>query len=222
MSDLPLTTPSLDSRLSPLSFSICGLLAVGCQLPLPVSPCPSAHKWPINHKSFIRNAYKKHGVGDEREVGAMSSLPLSALSLCLRISSVSSQNRRLLAAGCKLPLPPKTLPTTFARLVKPKSFVRNVYKKHGGVGECVARLAPHSARVTSVTRSDARNSNLFMRLLDDSLDTRGVGGCPPPSPLQSPLAPLTFSLQLSAPPTPPRLTARRTRVTEHGSRITPP
>ncbi len=189
MSVLPLRTLCLRVRTSSPAFPNCRLSAVGCELPLPPSSSPAIFASLVKPKSFVCNAYKKQGVGGEREAGAMSPLSLGTLCLCVRISSLSAPNHRLSAVGCKRPLLPDTFPATLVRPVKPKSIVSDAYKKHGGLGECVARLAPHSPRVTSVTHSDARNSNLFMRLLHDSLDTRGVGGCPPPSPLQLPLSP---------------------------------
>jgi hypothetical protein len=136
MPALPLRTPSLHSKLSPLSFSASGLLAVGCQLPIPPSPSPATHKRPINHKSFIRNVYKKHGgVGVGSPSNAMPPLPLRTLCLCVRLSCLSSPSFRLLAVSCKLPVALRIFPAASTRTLKPKSFIRNAYKKHGGVGD---------------------------------------------------------------------------------------
>jgi hypothetical protein len=132
MSALPLRTLCLCVRISSLSSPNCRLSAVGSELPVLRSSSAGTLTSPVTPKSFVRNAYKKHGGVGEREAGAMSPLPLRTLCLCVRIFSISYPNCRLLAVSCKLPLPPKTFPATFARLVKPKSFVRNAYKKHGG------------------------------------------------------------------------------------------
>ena len=85
-----------------------------------------------------------------------------------------------------------SLSPAFATLtdnVNRKPFVCHSYKKTGGWG---IRNAPHSAvpRLSSGcsfdrsaaivplrTHSNTRNSNSFMRLLHDSLDTPGVGSC---------------------------------------------
>jgi len=61
MSPLPLRTPSLYPKLPPLSYTISGLLAVGCRLPRPPIPFPATRKNRIKRKSFLCNAYKKHG-----------------------------------------------------------------------------------------------------------------------------------------------------------------
>lgn len=144
MSTLPLRTPSPCVRFSALSSPNCRLSAVSCELPLPPSSAPATFASPVKPKSFICNAftlnycegYKKHGGLGESEAGAMSPLSLRTLCLWARISSISSPNCRLSAVGCKLPFPPKTSHATFARPVKPKSFIRNAYKKHRGAGGC--------------------------------------------------------------------------------------
>jgi hypothetical protein len=61
MSALPLRTLFPCVRISPLTPAIGGLLPVGCQPPLPLSPFPATLARPVKHKSFICNAYKKHG-----------------------------------------------------------------------------------------------------------------------------------------------------------------
>lgn len=144
MSPLPLRTLCLCVRISSLSSPNCRLPAVGSELHVPRLSSPAAFTSRVKPKSFIRNVYKKRGVGGEREAGAMSPLPLSTLCLSVMISSVSSPNCRLLAIGCKLPLPPNPFPATLARPVKPKSFVRNAYKKHGGEGACPPLAPLHS------------------------------------------------------------------------------
>jgi|HubBroStandDraft_6_1064221.scaffolds.fasta_scaffold94917_3 hypothetical protein len=58
---LPLCTPTLDSRLPPHTYPVCGLSAVGCKLPLPPETFSGTLARPVTPKSFIRNAYKKHG-----------------------------------------------------------------------------------------------------------------------------------------------------------------
>ncbi len=126
-------------RNSSISSPNCRLLTIGCKLPLPPTSPPATLTIPLTPKSFIRNAYKKHGVGGERKAGAMSLLPLRTLCLCVRIPSISSANYRLSAVGCKLPLPPNPFPATLARPFKPKSFIRNAYKKQGGGGTPVGQ-----------------------------------------------------------------------------------
>jgi hypothetical protein len=51
------------------------------------------------------------------------------------------------------------------------------YKKQGR-GWGPRHLAPIQAQSTCATRSNTRNLNLFIHLLNDSLDTPGVGGLP--------------------------------------------
>jgi hypothetical protein len=131
-------------RISSPSSLNCRLSGLVSELPVLRSFSAGALTSPVSPKSFVRNAYKKRGVGGEREAGAMSPLPLRTLCLCVRTSSISSPNCRLLAVGCKLPLPPKTFPPTLARPVKPKSIVRNAYKKHGGAGGCPPLAPLHS------------------------------------------------------------------------------
>jgi hypothetical protein len=161
----------------------------------------------------------------------MSALPLRTPCLCVRISPPTLSIGGLPAAGSKLPLHVSPFSATFRRPVKFKSFICNGYKIHGGVGRYVSRRARHSRCVTSVTHSNVRKSNRFMRLLHGSLDTRGGGVCPSPSGSSALPSPLnfgpqrsTFNFQLSTLSTShqSRFTSHRTRVTDHGSRITPP
>jgi hypothetical protein len=81
MPTLPLRTPALCTRFSPPTASICGLLAVGCELSLRLSPLPATltrnlqlteNKTTLSlfratltsrdkHKSFVCHSYKKQG-----------------------------------------------------------------------------------------------------------------------------------------------------------------
>lgn len=61
MSVLPLRTLCLSVRFSSPTPSIDGLLAVGCELPLPLGPFPGTLMRLVKLKSFVCNAYKKHG-----------------------------------------------------------------------------------------------------------------------------------------------------------------
>jgi hypothetical protein len=195
----------------------------------------------------------------------MPTLPLPIPSLCVKPSSLSPLSCGLSVVGCELPLPLTPLfatltrnsqltektatlspfPATLTSRVKPKSFVCHSYEKHGGVGCPLPFFARCSPFHSSVTYSNARNSNPLMRLLHNSLHTRGVGVCPPPStrklrlppsaqgpaalgthPKTSPprlsLPPLTFNFQLSTLSSRPesQFTSRGPRATDHGSRAT--
>jgi hypothetical protein len=133
---LPLCTPTLGSKLPPHPYPGCGLSTVGCKLRLPLGPFPPTLTLPSELKSFICNAYKKHGgVGVGSQSNAMPTPPLRTLCLCVRLSCLSSPNCRLLAVSCKLPVDLRTFPAASTRTPKPKSFIRNAYKKHGGVGD---------------------------------------------------------------------------------------
>ena len=105
----------------------------------------------------------------------MSALPLRTLCLCVKIPSLTSSIGGLLAFGREPSPPLSCFPATFARPVKPKSFICNAYKKHGGVGCHVRFFALHSSYVTSAIRRNFRNSNPFICLLPNSR-TPGVGG----------------------------------------------
>ena len=194
----------------------------------------------------------------------MPALRLPVPSLRVKPSSLSPLSCGLSVVGCELFLPLSPLfaaltrnaqltenkatlspfPATLTSRVKPKSFVCHSYKKHGGVG-CPLPFFDHRSRlVTSATHSNARNSNPLMRLLHNSLHTRGVGVCPPPfrpcpppsaqrpaalgahpnpSPPKLSPPPLTFNFQLSTLSTNrySQFTSYGPRATEHGSRITP-
>jgi hypothetical protein len=133
---LPPCTPTLDSKLPPHPYQDCGLPAVGGKLRLPLGFFPATLTLPSEPKSFIRNAYKKQGgVGVGSPSNAMPPLPLRTLCLCVRLSSLSSPNFRLLAVSCELPVDLRTFLASSMRTLKPKSFIRNAYKKHGGVGD---------------------------------------------------------------------------------------
>jgi hypothetical protein len=121
------------------------------------------------------------------------------------------------------------LSITLTSHVKPKSFVCRSYKKHRGVGESVPCFTRGPLRVTSATHRNTRNSNPFMRLLHDSLDTRGgvcrpqLRACHPPSgasalssALENRLQPSTFNFQLST-----FATSHQSRFTSHRTRVTP-
>ena len=195
----------------------------------------------------------------------MPALPLPIPSLCVKLSSFSLLNCGLSPVGCELssPLSPllatlmrhvqitenkatlSPFPATLTSRVEPKSFVCHSYEKHGGVGCPLPFFDRRSPFLSSVTHSNARNSNPLMRLLHNSLHTRGVGVCPPPStrklrlppsaqgpaalgthPKTSPprlsLPPLTFNFQLSTLSSRPesQFTSRGPRATDHGSRAT--
>jgi hypothetical protein len=120
------------------------------------------------------------------------------------------------------------LSATLTSYVKPKSFVCHSYKKHGGVGEDAPFLARHSSSpAASAAHSNTRllrapsargnpshtntcNSNPFMRLLHDSLDTRGGAVCPAPSPRRFRIQPSTFTFQHST-----LSTSHHSAVTSH-------
>jgi hypothetical protein len=100
MPTLPLRTPALCTRFSPPTASIRGLLAVGCELSLRLSPLPATltrnlqlteNKTTLSlfratltsrdkHKSFVCHSYKKHGgVGEDVPIFARrSQLPRHA------------------------------------------------------------------------------------------------------------------------------------------------
>jgi hypothetical protein len=197
----------------------------------------------------------------------MPALPLPIPSLCVDPSSPSPLSCGLPVVGCELSLPLSLLlatltrnaqltenkstlspfPATLTRRVRPKSFVCHSCKKHGGVG-CPLPLSDRRSPLhSSVTHSNARNSNPLMRLLHNSVHTRGGGVCPPPlarklrlppsaqcptalathpktSPPKLSVPPSTFNFQLSTLSSWPRsqFTSRGPRATEHGSRTTPP
>ena len=160
----------------------------------------------------------------------MSTLPLC---LCIRISSLSSPNRRLSAVGCELPCPLSSSRATFARSVQHKSFICNAYKKHRGVGEYSPFFPRRSSFVAFVTRRNAGNPNPLMHLLHNSRTPRGggydssevrllfppSGACPLSSPPKSYPQPSTFNFQLS---TFGSFYQARFTSHDHGSRITPP
>jgi hypothetical protein len=132
----PPSTPTLDSKLPPYSYPSCRLSAVGCELRPLLKIFPVARTSPAELKSFICNAYEKHGgVGVGSPSNAMPPLPPRTLCLCVRLSCLSSPNFRLLAVSCKLPVDLRTFPAASTRTLKPKSFIRNAYKKHGEVGD---------------------------------------------------------------------------------------
>ena len=93
---LPQCTPTLDSKLPPLSYPSRRLSTVGCELRLLLNIFPIARTSSSEPKSFIRNAYKKHGgVGDASGTANLG-CP-SYLSFGLQVSTINFQ-----------PLPPVT------------------------------------------------------------------------------------------------------------------
>jgi hypothetical protein len=103
----PLRTPALCTRFSPLTASIRGLLAVGCELSLRLSPLPAtltrnlqltenkAALSPfratltgrVKHKSFVCHSYKKQGGWGVPDIAfqirpSTSSFQLSTSSTC--------------------------------------------------------------------------------------------------------------------------------------------
>jgi hypothetical protein len=149
MSAPPLRTQGLCVGLSFLSFPNRQLSTVGCELALPLNSPPAILTSPVTPKSFIRNAYKKHGGGGrESEANALSTLPLRTLCLFVRISPLSHSSCRLFGLDCRLPLP--TFPVTLTRPINPKSFICNAYKKHRGVRVCPPTSALHSPLPPSI------------------------------------------------------------------------
>jgi hypothetical protein len=194
----------------------------------------------------------------------MPALSLPIPSLCVKPSSLSPLSCGLSTVGCELssPLSPllatlmrhvqitentatlSPFPATLTRRVKPKSFVCHSYEKHGGVGCPLPFFDRRSPFLSSVTHGNARNSNPLLRLLNNSVHTRGVGVCPPPfcvclppsaqgpatlgahpkpSPPRLSIPPLAFNFQLSTLSSWPesQFTSRGPRATEHGSRTKP-
>jgi hypothetical protein len=190
MSALPLRTPCLCVKFSALSCLNRRQSTVSFELALPLKKFAAALTRPVELKSFICNAYKKHGgLEAESEANAIPALPLRTPGPYFELSPLSLPICWLLAVSCKPPLPLKNFSSALTCPVELKSFICNAYKKHGGVGDYAPRLVRHSPCGTAASRSNAHNSNLFMRLLHDSLDTGGVGVCLPPSPLRSRVTP---------------------------------
>jgi hypothetical protein len=149
-----MSAPSLRTQCPCVGFSCLffpnrQLSTVGCELALPLNSPPAILTSPVTPKSFIRNAYKKHGgVGRESEANAMSTLPLRTLCLFVRISPLSPSSCRLFGLDCRLPLP--TFPVTPTRPINLKPFICNAYKKHGGVRVCPPTSALHSPLPPSI------------------------------------------------------------------------
>jgi hypothetical protein len=148
--------------------------------------------------------------------------PLLTSCLRVKLSRVPLSSCRLSAVGCRLSFPPIPLPATLAARVKPKSFICNAYKKHGGVRVGSTFFIPHSTPGTSTTRRNARNSNPTIRLLHNSR-THGVGGTPS-SEVKHQLSPPEASSLRSQPKSRPQLSIFNcqlsTSSTSHQSRVT--
>jgi hypothetical protein len=173
----------------------------------------------------------------------MSALPLCTLCLRVRISSLSSPNCRLLAVGCKLHLPPKTSPATFASPVKPKSFICNAYKKQGVGGEGEAGAMPPlplclCVRISSISSPNCRLSAVSCKLplplspspatlasrAEDKSFVRNAykkhGGEGLPSNICPPFPASAINVLLSTFDSGQPAATHQPRNTDHGSRIT--
>ena len=157
--------------------------------------------------------------GGERKANAMSALPLRTLCLCVKLSSLSGPNSRASNVADELVFPLSPLLAILTSPFKPKSFVRNAYKKHGGGRGYVPPFVNRSPNAPCGTHSNARKSNPLIRLLHNSRTPGGWGSALRHRPADSAfsLQPLTFNFRLSPP-----VCNHDPPATEHGSRITPP
>jgi hypothetical protein len=78
-----------------------------------------------------------------------------------------------------VPTLPRVIPFRITSFADPHDLTPTEsysYKKEGR-GWVPGHFAPTQAQSTCATHSNTRNPNLFIHLLNDSLDTQGVGAC---------------------------------------------
>lgn len=96
-----MSAPSLRTQCPCVGFSCLffpnrQLSTVGCELALPLNSPPAILTSPVTPKSFIRNAYKKHGGWDEK--ARLTPCPLFLCVLC--VSLLESHLLALRAVDC--------------------------------------------------------------------------------------------------------------------------
>jgi hypothetical protein len=164
--------------------------------------------------------------GGERKANAMADLPQRTLCLCVKLSSLSVPNSRASNVANELVFPLGPLFAILTSPFKPKSFVCNTYKKHGGGRGYVPPFVNRSPNAPCGTHSKAGKSNPLIRLLHNSRTPGGWGSALRHRPADSAfsLQPLTFNFRLSPPvcnhDSP--VTKRGPRNTGHGSRLHEP
>src|SRR5271170_5819185 len=148
MSVPPLRTLCLCVGISPLTPSTGGLSAVGCGLPLPLSASPATFTRSVKHKSYICNAYKKHGGVGEYVPLSVSRSPRPT---CSAHSNACNLNRfmRLLHGSLDTPgVCPSPSPRKFRLQPSTFSFQVSIPANPPRLTSRGTRVTDHGSRIT--------------------------------------------------------------------------